>query len=182
MKPWYISAALCALLWLPALAQAGQPAGQARRERLKAAATPEARKAVIEEMRKTSRGAAQAKPETPAQAGARHQKREEALKKDPERWQMYQLRQALRSASTDQERENIRRQLAGLSAKRAAAAETAQTPEQRAARARREADREALQRELAPLRERLHTAGSAAERDSLREAIRQVSKKYLRGR
>ncbi|HAT73283.1 MAG TPA: hypothetical protein DCS63_10760 [Elusimicrobia bacterium] len=139
----------------------------------------------MEQLRQTRSAAPASRPKNavPAVSEAeRRQRMETRLKDDPERLREYRLRESMREAKTPEARDAIRSQLAELRARRAAAAEAALTPEQKAARASREADVKTMRAELNPLNERLAAAKTETERDSVRASMRQVREKYSRRR
>ena len=148
---------------------------------LKNAKTPEQRKEIqgrIDEARKAYRPAHPAKEISPAEKAASRQKREEELKKDPYRWQVYQLRQSMMRSKTPSGRETYQAQIKDLHAKHAAEAEARLTPEQRvAAQARKQKD-EQMQAELKPLHEQLRAAKTPEARKSIHAQAREILKKY----
>jgi len=176
-----VSLALGAVMPCSGVAADGTEALQAQ---LRAATTPEARKAIMEQIRRSRAGSGErGKSASPAVSDAERRRRmEEKFKNDPERLREYRLRESMRDAKTPEARDNIRRQLTELRTRRAAATEAALTPEQKAARASREAEMKAMRAELEPLRTSLGSAKTDAERDSIRASIRQVREKYSRKR
>lgn len=176
-----ISAALFVLAASATVLRAADDAVSVR-ERLKSARTPEERRGIMEQARQSRKSAVPSAPAKAADPAERRRRMEEKLKNDPERLKEFRLRESLRDAGTPEARESIRKQLEQLRAGRAAAAEAALTPEQKAARAKRETDIKAMQTELAPLKERLSSASSEAEKTSIRDAMRQVREKYSKRR
>ncbi|OGR52987.1 MAG: hypothetical protein A2049_04480 [Elusimicrobia bacterium GWA2_62_23] len=174
---------LCSALFFAAIF-AAVPAAAADTEdtlraQLKSASTPEARRAIMDQIkqaRAVSRPAAA--PAAQADPAARRARMEESLKDDPERLAEFRLQESLRAARTPEDRAAIRKQLEEKRAARAAKAEAALTPEQKAVRAQRAAQAAAMRAEMQPLRERLRAAATEAERDSAREALRAVQEKY----
>jgi hypothetical protein len=150
-------------------------------EELKNAKTPEQREAArarLEQAREQYRASHPVKELTPAEKEARRRELEEQLKKDPYRWRMYQLQQAMLDAKTKEERESLRAQLNSLRDARAAEAEAKLTPEQKAERQARQEKNARMQAELKPLMERMHEAKTDYERGALRVQVRDVIKKY----
>lgn len=156
-------------------AAAADPA-ETLREQLKTATTPEARRAIMDQIKKARPAAA---PSVQADPAARRARMEESLKNDPERLAEFRLMESLRDAKTPEAREAIRRQLEEKRAARAAKSEAAMTQEQKDARARRAAQVEAMRSETQPLRERLRAATTQEERAAAREALRAAQDKYL---
>jgi len=142
---------------------------------LRAATTPEQRRAVLDQIKqaqKASRPAA-----APVDQAARRARQEEALKNDPERLEEYRLRESMRAAATPEARAAIRKQLEDRRAARVAKAEAALTPQQKAARSERASKAAAKRSEMKPLIERLRTARTEEERSSARAAIRAAQEK-----
>jgi hypothetical protein len=103
---------------------------------------------------------------------------EEMLKKDPFRWEMYQLRQSMAGAKTPEERESYHSRMQALMASHAAEAEAKLTPEQRAAAQARQAKNVQMQAELKPLMEQLHEAKTDEARKVVRAQMLEVFKRY----
>lgn len=145
------------------------------------AKTDEQRKAAharMKQVREQYRAAHPAKELTPAEKEARRQKLEEMLKKDPFQWRMFQLRQTLSNAKTEEERANIQKQMDELRAKRIAEEEAKLTPEQKAARQVRQERNARMRTELKPLMEQLRAAKTSEERKPIHERMQEVFKKY----
>lgn len=115
---------------------------------------------------------------TPAEKEARRLKMEENLKKDPYRWQLYQLHQSMMKAKTEEERKPLQAQLRELEAKHAAEAEAKLTPEQKAARQARQEKNEKMRAELKPLTDQLRSAKTDEARKSIQAQMQEIYKKY----
>lgn len=150
-------------------------------EELRNAKTDEARRSIygrVRQAREQYRAAHPPKELTPAERDAQRQKMEETLKKDPFQWQLYQLRQSIGNAKTNEEREGLRAQMQALREKHAAEAEAKLTPEQRAERQARAEKNTRMQAELKPILERSHSATSIEERKTIRAQMREIFEKY----
>lgn len=150
-------------------------------ENFKNAKTDDQRKALHDQMRQARedyRAANPVKELSPSEIAARRQKMEDTLKKDPFRWEMYQLRQSMAAAKTPEERKNFDAKVQALMTRHAAEAEAKMTPEQRAAAQERQAKNLQMQAELKPLEARMHAAKTDEERKSLRAQMREIFKKY----
>jgi len=176
----------------PGLKQ-GQNAAVARRQdpyrqqmsalmdELRAAKTPEQRKEIqgrMAQARQAYRVAHPVKELTPAEKAARQEQLEAGLKKDPYRWQVYQLQQSMLKAKTQQERQTYQEQIKNLQVRHAAEEEAKLTPEQRAAVQARKEKNAQMQAELKPLNEQLRAAKTTAERKEVQERMQAVLKKY----
>ena len=149
---------------------------------LKSAKTSEQRKEIqgrIDQARQAYRAAHPVKEPTAAEKAANQQKLEEMLKKDPYRWQLYQLQQSMRSAKTPQERQTCQAQLRNLQAKHAAEAEAKLTPAQRAAAQARKEKNAQMQAEMKPLKYQMRTAKTPEEKKAVRAQMQELFKKYL---
>jgi len=150
-------------------------------EELKNAKTPEQRKEIqgrMEQARKDYRAAHPVKEPTAAEKAANQQKLEEMLKKDPYRWQMYQLQQSMRSAKTPQERQTLQAQLKDLQAKHAAEAEAKLTPAQKAAAQARKEKNAQMQAEMKPLEDQMRAAKTPEAKKAVRAQMQEIFKKY----
>ena len=150
-------------------------------DELKNAKTPEQRKEIqgrMEQARKDYRAAHPVKELTPAEKAANQQKMEAELKKDPYRWQMYQLQQSMRNAKTPQERQTLQAQMKDLSSKHAAEEEAKLTPAQRAAAQARKEKNVQMQAEMKPLEERLRAAKTPEEKKAIHAQMQDIFKKY----
>ena len=150
-------------------------------DELRAAKTPEQRKEIqgrLDQARQAYRAAHPVKELTPAEKEARKQNMEAELKKDPYRWQIYQLQQSIRSARTPQERQPYQAQMKELRDKHAAEQEAKLTPGQRAAAQARKQKNEQMQAELKPLHEQLRAAKTPETRKAVHAQMEEVYKKY----
>lgn len=150
-------------------------------EEFRDAKTDEDRKRIHAQMRNAREAYRAANPPkqlTPAEVDAQRRKLEEMLRKDPFRWEMYQLRQSMASAKTQEERESYQGKIQALVSRHAAEKEAKLTPEQRAVAKERQAKNEQLQAELKPLMEQLHSSNSIEGRKAVRAQMREIFKKY----
>jgi len=150
-------------------------------EDFKNAKTDDQRKQIHDQMRQERdqyRTANPPKELTPAEIDAQRLKMEETLKKDPFRWEMYQLRQSMAKAKTQEERESLQTKIQALMDRHAAEEEAKLTPEQRAAAQARKEKNEQMQAELKPLMGQLHAAATDAARKNIRAQMRDIFKKY----
>jgi len=109
---------------------------------------------------------------------ARKKMMEEKLQKDPYRWEMYQLRQTMGNATSQEARESYRAKMQALMAKHMAEEEAKLTPNQRAAVQARQAKNIQMQAELKPLIEQMHSAKNDDERRAIHSQMREVFRKY----
>lgn len=175
-------------LALPLIFAQSGPAGDVHRKQMRGlmeqfinAKTDKQRKEIHEQIRQAKvqyRAANPPKELTPAEIEARRQKMEEKLRKDPYRWEMFQLRQSMGNAKTREEQESYRTKMQALMAKHAAEAEAKLTPEQRAEAQARQEKNVQMHVELKPLIEQLHTATTDESRKNIRARMREIFKKY----
>ncbi|HBB67603.1 MAG TPA: hypothetical protein DCZ93_09975 [Elusimicrobia bacterium] len=147
----------------------------------KAAATDAQRTAIHDRMREERTAYRNANPPTelsPAEQEARRLKMEETLKKDPFRWERYQLRRSMAAAGTVEEKNKYQEQMNVLMTRHRAEVEAKLTPEQRAMAKERELKNAAMQQEILPLQEKLRAAKTQEERKALRTQMREIFKKY----
>ncbi len=150
-------------------------------EEMRGATTKEQRDAVqvkMKQARDTYQAAHPVKELTAAEKAEQKQKMEEMLKKDPFRWQMYQLQQSMSAAKTQAERDTIRTQMQTLRTQHEAEEEAKLTPEQKAERAARAAKNAQMQAELKPIMEQMRSAKTEAERKAIHDQMQEVMKKY----
>ncbi len=151
------------------------------RDRLKSASGDAESRAIHEQLRKLSeerRAANPPKEPRPAETDAHQRRMEREIRKDPYHWEMSQLQQAMGSARSEEERESLRKRMADLRAKRAAAQEAELTPQQKAERADRERKMALVRTEAASLRESLSAARTPAERKAILQRIREIHEKH----
>lgn len=150
-------------------------------EEFKSASTDAQRTAIHERMRQERAAYSAANPPkelSAAEQEARRLKMEEMLRKDPFRWEIYQLRRSMAAANSVTEKNNYQEKINTLMTRHAAEAEAKLTPEQRAKARERELKNAAMQQEILPLQEKLRAAKTQEERKALRAQIREVFKKY----
>ena len=150
-------------------------------KKLKNTKTVEERKAVRVQMKQTREQYQTSHPIkelTVAEKDAQHQKTEETYKTNPFQWQMYQLRQSMVNAKTQDDQETIRAKIQNLRAQYKAEKEAKLTPEQKGIRQARQEKNTQMQTELKTYRIQMRAAKNEDERKTIRAQIKEILKKY----